>query len=138
MHAAMTVRISSELLDQLIAAAAASPDAEICGLLLGTAYGVTAARPAANISSDPARRFEIDPAALIAAHRESRSGGATVVGSYHSHPTGLAEPSACDAELAAADGAIWLILTGLEAKAWRAVKTGALHGRFDPVAILRY
>ena len=79
--------------------------------------------------------IEIDPAALIAAHRAARSGGAAVIGHYHSHPTGLAEPSPRDAADAAPDGSIWLIAGGGQVTAWRAVAAGRRHGRFDPLAL---
>ncbi len=63
-----------------------------------------ASLPARNVHPDPARHFEIDPQVLIDAHRAARSGGPRVVGYYHSHPNGLARPSAADSALAANDG----------------------------------
>lgn len=68
------------------------------------------ARTCANVAPDPLRHFEIDPAALIAAHRASRAGGLAVLGYFHSHPNGLARPSATDARTAAGDGRIWAIV----------------------------
>jgi proteasome lid subunit RPN8/RPN11 len=120
----MSVTISSELLAQLVAAADALPDAEICGLLFGSAGRIEAAEACANVAADPARAFEIDPAALFAAHRRAR-GGALVVGHYHSHPSGLPVPSPRDAAQAMGDGAIWVILGGGVARAWRSVEVGA-------------
>lgn len=131
----MTVTISSDALDFIRAAAAASPDREVCGLLLGSENFIVTASPCANVAAEPWRRFEIDPAALIAAHRAARSGGAAVIGHYHSHPTGLAEPSPRDAADAAPDGSIWLIAGGGQVTAWRAVAAGRRHGRFDPLAL---
>ncbi|MEK9210425.1 M67 family metallopeptidase [Sphingomonas sp. 2378] len=129
----MTVTISSDALDLIDKSAAASPDREICGLLLGEGDHITAAMPCANVAAEPWHRFEIDPAALIAAHRAARSGGPAVVGHYHSHPTGLAEPSPRDAADAVPDGSIWLIAGGNGVTAWRAVVAGRRHGRFDPL-----
>lgn len=132
----MTVTIASALLRQIADAAAASPHAEICGLLFGTRDAVTAAAPCRNVAVDPTRRFEIDPAALLAAHRAAREGGARIVGHYHSHPSGLAVPSARDAADAAPDGSLWLIAGGGGVvRAWRAVESGAVEGRFDPVEL---
>jgi len=144
----MRVRISRFLLDRIVAEAAASAD-EVCGLLLGemspregggpdcvpafAGTHVAAALPYRNVAGDPSRRFEIDPAALITAHRASRNGGPPIVGHYHSHPGGDPRPSPHDAAAAHADGAIWLIVSGQKARAWRAVRDGAVHGRFDPV-----
>ncbi len=132
---AMVLDISSAVVAHIHAAAAATPDREVCGLIFGTTRAIAAAQACANVAADPARRFELDPAALLAAHRDARAGGATIVGHYHSHPSGSATPSTCDAEAAAADGAIWLIVAGGELRAWRATAAGALHGRFDPVRL---
>lgn len=120
----MSVTISSELLTQIVAAADASPDAEICGLLFGTVGRIEAAEACANVAADPARTFEIDPRALFAAHRRARGGGLAVVGHYHSHPSGLPVPSPRDAAQAMGDGAVWVILGGGEARAWRSVEVG--------------
>ena len=131
----MSVTISSEVLQRMLAQAAASPEAEICGLLLGGGDRIEAAEACANVATDPARAFEIDPTALFAAHRRARSGGAAVIGHYHSHPSGLAEPSPRDAADAVADGSIWLIAAGGRVTGWRAVENGALHGRFVPLRL---
>ena len=96
---------------------------------------VTGILPSANVAADPARFFEIDPAALLAAHRAARSGGPQVIGHYHSHPNGRAEPSPRDAADAAPDGSIWLIAASGRLTAWRAGPHGALHGRFDAVEL---
>ncbi|WP_184114234.1 Mov34/MPN/PAD-1 family protein [Sphingomonas abaci] len=133
----MALRISSTILDRITAEAIASPDREICGLLLGTADAVAEARSCRNVAVDPAMRFEIDPAALLAAHRAARRGGPAVIGHYHSHPSGMPEPSPRDAADAAPDGGIWLIAAGGCVTGWRAVENGALHGRFVPLRLRR-
>ena len=120
----MSVTISSEVLTQLIAAADASPDAEICGLLFGATGSIEAAEACANVAANPARAFEIDPKALFAAHRRGRGGAMAVIGHYHSHPSGLPVPSPRDAAQALGDGAIWVILGGGLARAWRSVEVG--------------
>lgn len=122
----MTLTLSPELLARLLAEAAASPDREICGLL----FDDGTAQPATNVAPNPATTFEIDPAALFAAHRAQRSGGPRLIGPYHSHPSGQAVPSACDAA-AAEPGSLWLILAGGVARAWRA---GA--GSFEELPIV--
>ena len=121
----MSVTISSELLGRLLAEAAASPDVEICGLLFGAAGSIEAAEACANVAANPARAFEIDPKALFAAHRRARGGAAAVIGHYHSHPSGLPVPSPRDAAQAMGDGAVWVILGGGLARAWRSVEIGA-------------
>lgn len=111
----MRIETASSLEQALIAAARAAHPYECCGLLLGSADGgcvtIAEARPCRNVHPDPARHFEIDPVPLIAAHRAARSGGPAVVGYYHSHPTGSAEPSLTDRAQAAGDGRIWAIVT---------------------------
>ncbi len=121
----MSVTISSELLRRLVAEADASPDAEVCGLLFGAAGRIEATAACANVAANPARTFEIDPAALFAAHRHARSGGMAVIGHYHSHPSGLPVPSPRDAAQAMGDGAVWMIIGAGRARAWRSVDVGA-------------
>ena len=129
-----TLRIASGMLDRIVAETNAAPGLEVCGLLLGTGLEVAAVLPCRNVAADPATRFEIDPVALLAAHRAARGGGAAVIGHYHSHPSGRAEPSTRDAADAAADGTVWVIAAGREVTAWLAVAAGALHGRFEAMA----
>lgn len=102
----------------LSAAAAAAPD-EACGLLLGTGETIHTATVTANVDPAPHHRFEIDPAALIAAHRAARGGGPALLGYWHSHPNGLAEPSAADRAAASGDGRIWAIAANGAITLWR-------------------
>ncbi len=113
----MAVRISSKLHSELLALAAASPELEVCGLLVGRDC-VERIIPAVNVAADPRRNFEIDPTVLFAAIRAERSGGEKIYGYYHSHPTGSCAPSATDLAQAAADGRVWLIIAVGQAAAW--------------------
>jgi proteasome lid subunit RPN8/RPN11 len=130
----MALRISSCVIALIQRAAAEAAPLEACGLLFG-ADGVERASIEGNVSDDPTRRFEIDPAALIAALRAERGGGERVIGYWHSHPSGDANPSATDAAMAAADGKIWVIVAGGAVTAWCAGASG-LHGRFERVEII--
>ena len=130
----MTLELSIADRAAILAHARAS-GVEVCGLLLGAGTRVSRVVPCANVATDPARFFEIDPAALIAAHRAARGGGPKVIGHYHSHPSGVAEPSPRDAAEAAPDGAVWIVVAGDRLTAWRAVEKGRLHGRFEAVGI---
>jgi proteasome lid subunit RPN8/RPN11 len=105
----MRIEVTSEALGRMRAAAAAAHPREACGILLGQDDRIAAFRPAANVHPTPETHFEIDPRALIDAHREARAGGWQVVGYFHSHPEGPARPSAIDARDAARDGRIWAI-----------------------------
>lgn len=75
--------------------------------------------PAANVHPDPLGHFEIDPQALVDAHRAARAGGPDLIGYYHSHPTGIAEPSATDRAQASGDGRVWAIVGGGDVTFWR-------------------
>lgn len=132
----MTVRISSEAAAAIRAEAVAAHPHECCGLLLGAvADAIDRAVPARNVAADPASTFEIDPAALIAAERAARGGGPMLLGYYHSHPNGRAEPSARDRADAAADGRVWIIAAGEALTAWRAVDAGGATA-FEPVELV--
>ncbi len=119
----MELAVTSQALAAMRAHAAAAHPQEACGLLLGpvleTGDRITEARPARNVHPAPETHFEIDPQALIDAHRAARSGGAQVVGYYHSHPAGPAAPSATDRACAAGDGKVWAIVAGSDAAFWR-------------------
>ena len=120
----MTLELSRDVMKALLAEAEAAGSQECCGILLGEGARITAIRPAANVHPEPARHFEIDPRALIDAHRDARSAGPQVLGYYHSHPNGLAEPSATDRAQAARDGAIWAIIAAGRITLWRSGDAG--------------
>ncbi len=116
----MRIEVTSEALGQMRAHAAAAHPQEACGILLGAGGRITAARPARNVHPAPHTHFEIDPQALVDAHRSARGeGGAQVIGYYHSHPRGPALPSATDRACASGDGRVWAILAGPDATFWR-------------------
>lgn len=114
------LEISSAALRRIVADTDAYPAGERCGLLFGDASHIVDATLCANVAADPARTFEIDPAALFAALRAARSGGPSVIGYWHSHPSGDVRPSATDAAMAAPDGKLWLIVGGDTIGVWHA------------------
>jgi len=85
---------------------------ECCGLIEGVRDGDTARalalHPTRNLAEEP-DRFEIDPAAQFALMRRARAAGHAIIGCYHSHPNGVAEPSARDRESAGEEGFVWVI-----------------------------
>ena len=115
----MTIEVTSGTMATLLEEAERAAPQECCGLLLGAGSKVLEARPAANVALDPARHFEIDPAALFAAHRAARGGGPELLGYYHSHPAGHPFPSATDCEHASGDDRVWAIIAGGEVVFWR-------------------
>lgn len=115
----MALEVTSGVMATLREEAKSAAPRECCGLLLGTRGQVERAVPAANVHPDPLRHFEIDPVALIAAHRAARAGGPELVGYYHSHPAGHPLPSAVDCEHSSGDGRAWAIVGGDEVRFWR-------------------
>ena len=120
----MDLEVTSGVIATLLKESAKTAPAECCGLLLGEGGFVREARPAANVHPDPLRHFEIDPAALIAAHRAAREGGAELVGYYHSHPAGHPLPSATDCAHASGDARVWAIVAAGEVRFFRDTKEG--------------
>lgn len=64
-----------------------------------------------------------------------RDGGEPILGYYHSHPAGSVRPSRTDADSAAPDGRLWLILNGQDAAAWQTACAGEIYGRFDAIKL---
>jgi len=132
----MPIEVTSSVLIALRQQAMLAQPEECCGLLLGEREEgnarVTAILPTANIHEKPETHFEIDPQALIDAHRAARAGGPQVVGYYHSHPAGPAQPSATDRDMASGDGRIWAIVgEDGDMKFWRDTPEG-----FHPLSYL--
>lgn len=102
------------LRDRLAAETARAFPRECCGLIEGVRRGeeIEAIRlhPARNLAPTP-DRFEIDPAEQFRLLRALRATEREVVGCYHSHPNGVARPSARDREMAGEEGFVWLIAT---------------------------
>ena len=115
----MTLEVSSHVLESLLAEAEASHPRECCGILLGEGSAICAIQPAANTHRDPETHFEIDPQALVGAHRGARQGGPQVLGYYHSHPNGLERPSATDEAMTTRQGLVWAIIAAGRVSFWR-------------------
>jgi desampylase len=129
----MTLFLTEALQKQIQSHARQAPDEEVCGLLLGRHNRVAEILRCRNVAEDIAGSFELDPVALISAHKAARNGGLQVVGHYHSHPNRREGPSPRDQASASCDGAYWVIVTQQSLSAWRAVERGLL-----PVPILPY
>ena len=132
----MSLRIARCVIDDVVAHSRQEHPREACGVLLADDGTVVATARASNVAAHPERQFEIDPSVLLACHRNARALGRTVAGWYHSHPGGPAAPSPTDAARAVSDGKVWLIAGSDGVAAWHPVAHGgAVHGRFDPLAI---
>lgn len=110
------LHLSDELAAQMLGAAARAFPLECCGLIEGipseSGWRVTALHEAANVAEDPARRFLIDPQKQFDLMRALRSSETRIIGCFHSHPAGPAEPSATDCAQALEDDFLWLIAGG--------------------------
>ncbi|MEM7780080.1 MAG: M67 family metallopeptidase [Pseudomonadota bacterium] len=104
-----SVLLSRSVVEGLLSCARSAQPHEACGILLGKGNRITAFTPTANVHLTPETHFEIDPQALIDAHRAEREGGLQVLGYFHSHPNGTARPSETDARMATGDGRIWAV-----------------------------
>lgn len=120
----MTLEVTSGAIATLLAEAEQAAPRECCGLLLGQGERIDRAVAAPNVSPEPLTRFEIDPMALLAAHKAARGGGPQVIGYFHSHPSGHPVPSATDCEHSTGDSRIWAIVAGGEVAFWRDSEKG--------------
>ena len=107
-----TVSISAAILADIERRAADSAPLEACGLLVGSrtagGYRITRAVASRNLAASP-DRFEVDPLLQLEWQKRLRGTGEAVIGHYHSHPKGPAEPSARDIDDAHDPELLWLI-----------------------------
>lgn len=125
------MRLSRSARDECVSHAREGAPAEVCGVLAGgrgattpreegTGTGetpepsrdrVTRVLRATNAADSPRTRYELDPAAQLDLMREVEDAGDEVVGFYHSHPDGPAEPSPTDERLATWEGYLYLVVS---------------------------
>lgn len=119
------LRLSRTAVETIRRAAAASPEKEICGLLVGGADAVEAYETP-NRHPKPENGFAVCDAAHARLQRQARAAGAKIVGCFHSHPSGETAPSETDLLAANGDGFIWVICApDGRMQAWRAkVRSG--------------
>lgn len=111
----MKLTFAPGLLDSMRQQAVAAFPEECCGLLAGRRDGslfrVTQVSPSRNVTSgDPRVDFEVDPTMRIKLERALRGGDERLIGHYHSHPDGRAEPSERDLAQAYEPELVWLII----------------------------
>lgn len=114
----MTIQVASQVVEALRREAEADHPRECCGILLGERDRIDQVVPTQNVHPTPETHFEIEPQALIDAHRAAREGRLPVIGYYHSHPTGNPVPSSTDQAMASSDGRVWAIVAGAEVRFW--------------------
>ena len=119
----LRVRLSPAQLQVIERAAEAAYPEEACGLLVGRAepggaWQVNAVEASANVAEPPrTRRFEVDPRLRLRLERALRESPDSVMGVYHSHPNGRAEPSETDISMIFEPDMIWLITAVAEGRA---------------------
>ena len=87
---------------------------ESCGLLWGKRceanLHVASVHRSENCAQDPQTKFEINPQLRFDLERAAREGDMEIIGLYHSHPNGRAEPSKVDLSRAWETALIWIII----------------------------
>jgi proteasome lid subunit RPN8/RPN11 len=139
----MILQIDAALMKAMVDAAEAAWPAEACGLIVGRGKGqlirVTGVVAATNLLADTADRFELDPSARIRLEVELRDNGGRdrIVGHYHSHTDGTADPSATDRAMALEPDLAWVIVGVTEGQAIQTLahRLDAKRNAFRPVPI---
>ncbi len=126
-----TIKLSQNVVNEILAQAQQSPQAEICGLISRGAEGVWRCYPVPNCAEQPAQRYCMEPAGQIDALRQMREAGESLFAIYHSHPHSAAQPSATDIREARYPEALYLIISldtagVLELSAWRILTGGGV------------
>lgn len=108
------MELSPAARDDIITHARAGAPEEVVGVLVGERGPpdrVTHIERATNVAATPETRYELDPTEQLSLLESVESSGSAVVGFYHSHPHGPAEPSATDAARATWDGYVYAIVS---------------------------
>ena len=134
------MRILREALDAVDEHALRHHPAECCGVLLaggGDRSIVTRAMAADNAEEDhPESGYVLGHRAHLRAAEMEAAGSARIVGYYHSHPNGSAEPSRRDRDEAVA-GVVYLIASVSDEKvehaAWRLTDDGFIAVPVEPL-----
>ena len=133
---APAVRLTPEQLQAIERAAEQAYPEEACGLLVGRCepggrYLVNAVEASANVAEPPrTRRFEVDPKLRLRLERDLRESPESIIGVYHSHPNGSAEPSETDRSMIFEPAMVWLITAVAAGRAaatmvWRPTEDGS-------------
>jgi [CysO sulfur-carrier protein]-S-L-cysteine hydrolase len=117
------VRISRQLLEEVIAHAQAEAPKECVGMIASRDGQAVAVHRARNSAGAPKLRYEIDPKEQYRLEMGIEDDGLELGAIYHSHPRTEPEPSPTDVNLAMHPHALYVIV-GLggaepEVRAWR-------------------
>ena len=110
------LHLSDEMAAQILLAAGRAYPSECCGLITGVdaedGWHALTVHETANIAQEPERHFIIDPQAQFDLLRKLHASRDRVLGCFHSHPDGAAQPSATDRANAYENDFLWLIAGG--------------------------
>jgi [CysO sulfur-carrier protein]-S-L-cysteine hydrolase len=138
------VKISQQLLDELIAHVLEDPVNEICGVVAVDADGsepgstrATAVYRAANRHASP-MKFEIEPAELLKMYNAIEGRGGRIGAIYHSHVRSRPYPSQTDINFAANWPGVEWIIVGLVDPSQPEIRSYLIdQGRVREVALER-
>jgi [CysO sulfur-carrier protein]-S-L-cysteine hydrolase len=104
------MRISREMIDDLVAHAREDAPNECCGVIGGLDGRATSVYRAANAEASPLR-YSLDPSDQFRIMSEIEERGEEVVAIYHSHTASPAYPSQTDVNLAFYPDAVYVIVS---------------------------
>jgi [CysO sulfur-carrier protein]-S-L-cysteine hydrolase len=104
------VRISSQILDQLIAHAREEAPNECCGMIGGADGAAATVYRSINAEASPLR-YSLDANDQFRIMHKMEESGEDLLGIYHSHTASAAYPSQTDVNLAAYPDAVYVIVS---------------------------
>lgn len=104
------IHFSETLINTLTNYAVECKPHEVCGLLVGVGVRVKRVIPIPNISEHPESRYYMEPATLVKHLASVEEEGLSLLGFYHSHPSGEPIPSSTDIQQAHYPGAAHIII----------------------------
>jgi len=111
------MKISQQLIDEMVAHAREDLPNECCGMVGGADGEASVVVPVVNAAASPLR-FEMDPQGQYNALKAIEEDGKELLGIYHSHTKSAAYPSQTDVNQAVSwPDAIWLIVSLQDADA---------------------
>jgi proteasome lid subunit RPN8/RPN11 len=133
------LHLADDLSARVLQAAALAYPNECCGLIEGMdtpdGWRASAVHEATNVAEDKARRFLIDPKVQFDLMRRLRDAKTRIIGCFHSHPNGRAEPSAADRAEAYETDFVYLIAGGSGDLFTLKAHVFTDAERFSPIAI---
>lgn len=109
------ITLSRELAMQLLKHAQTSPQARVCGLLLGDAEGPREIMHLHNQAADAGQRHAVDTQEFDNAVSQAQARGLSPLALYHSHPHSPPTPDSAD-RAACPDPALMLVVISLNIK----------------------